>query len=592
MKSSDSTPLACWKVCLPLLIGSIAVAAERSGLKETPQLRRPIAMVLADEGKWLLTANRASGSISIIDTAASEVVDEVAIGKQLADLAITPDQRRVLVLDEQAGQVIVLKRQSATLEVVERLAVGSSPVAVTISADGRRAYITSLWSRRLTAIELGESNAKVAGTLLLPFAPRELLLVRDDTRLIVADGYAGKLAIVDPDAMQLLHVRNMPAHNIRGLAISPQGDKLVVAHQILNDLAETTHNDVHWGVLMSNVVRWLVLDYVLDPQAQLLKESHVHLTGDSSTPGADPSGIAMAADGTALVALAGAHEVGMGREADYSLFRVPVGRRPTSIALAPDNTTAFVSNTFSDSVTLVRLQPAKIPAARAVIDIHLGPQPALGEVEKGEMLFYDATLALDGWYSCHSCHTDGHTNGLMSDTLGDRSFGAAKRVPTLLGSAHTGPWAWNGSMPTIEVQIRTSIRSTMQGSEPSPEQLAALAAYVRSLPPPPQVPEVVTAADESAIARGRQVFEAQGCVDCHRPPLYTSAEVYDVGLADKLGNRKFNPPSLLGVQHRDRLFHDNRAASLEEVFREHQHPSGQELTSDAISDLTSFLRSL
>src|SRR2546429_167098 len=82
--------------------------------------------------------------------------------------------------------------------------------------------------------------------------------------------------------------------------------------------------------------------------------------------------------------------------------------------------------------------------------IPLGPQPELSLAERGELLFYDARLSHDGWFSCHSCHTDGHSNGLLNDNLGDGSFGAPKRVLSLLGVRDTGPWAWNGTMPDLE----------------------------------------------------------------------------------------------------------------------------------------------
>ena len=40
----------------------------------------------------------------------------------------------------------------------------------------------------------------------------------------------------------------------------------------------------------------------------------------------------------------------------------------------------------------------------------------------------------DDWYSCHSCHTDGHTTGeIGGNTLGDGHYGAPKRIMTLLG---------------------------------------------------------------------------------------------------------------------------------------------------------------
>ena len=86
--------------------------------------------------------------------------------------------------------------------------------------------------------------------------------------------------------------------------------------------------------------------------------------------------------------------------------------------------------------------------------------------------------------SCQSCHTDGHTNSLLSDTLGDGSYGAPKRVPSLLGVAATGPWTWTGSIPRLEDQIRKSIVTTMHGTKPTDEQVADLAAYLSSLAPP------------------------------------------------------------------------------------------------------------
>jgi DNA-binding beta-propeller fold protein YncE len=582
---------------LPLVIGLLAShliwAGDSSMMREQSLLRRPIALAILDHGQTLLSANRASGTVSLLDAGAMRVVEELEIGRQLSDMALCPDQRTILITDEAAGELISLTRQDRKLSVAARVPVSPYPVRVTVSANGSRAYVASLWPRTLTIVPLPLlPGGEEIRSLALPFSPRELLLVRDDSKLIVGDAFAGRLAIVDTRTATIDFVREMPAHNIRGLAVSPDGKKLLVAHQILNDLAETSHNDVHWGVLMSNVLRWLVLDNVLDPQASILAGSHVHLTGDSNTPGADPAGIAMNAQGIAIVALAGDHEIGMCQEDDYALFRLPVGRRPTRLAISPDGQTCYVANTFSDTITSIALQPKLVPPARVVRDVRLGPQPELTQAQRGEMLFYDATLSLDGWFSCHSCHTDGHSIGLLNDNQGDGSFGAAKRILSLLGVSRTSPWAWNGNMHDLKTQVLKSIKTTMQGPDPSEEQVAALTAYLQTLQPPPAIGTFDTAADGEAVARGKAVFEKQQCGMCHAPPTYTSAATYDVNLPDKFGQREFNPPSLLGVGHRDRLFHDNRAANLEDVFRTHRHQLQGELKAQELSDLTAFLRSL
>ena len=61
-------------------------------------------------------------------------------------------------------------------------------------------------------------------------------------------------------------------------------------------------------------------------------------------------------------------------------------------------------------------------------------------------------------------------------------------------------------MSTIEEQIRKSIRSTMQGPEPRNEQLRALAAYVKSLPPPPQL---TAEQREAALAKAAEARRAR-----------------------------------------------------------------------------------
>jgi cytochrome c peroxidase len=68
--------------------------------------------------------------------------------------------------------------------------------------------------------------------------------------------------------------------------------------------------------------------------------------------------------------------------------------------------------------------------------------------------------------------------------------------------------------------------------------------------------------------------------------------VFEVGLEDSQGNRRFNPPSLRGVGQRAPYFHDNRAATLEDVFQVHEHQLKRTLTDGEVADLAVFLRSI
>jgi len=180
----------------------------------------------------------------------------------------------------------------------------------------------------------------------------------------------------------------------------------------------------------------------------------------------------------------------------------------------------------------------------------------------------------------------------LSDTLGDGSYGAPKRVPSLLGVSVTGPWTWTGSIARLEDQVRKSIATTMHGPKPADSQVADLTAFLGSLAPPPPSVTGDGPVDSPAVVRGREVFQARKCASCHVPPEYTSPERYDVGLTDEVGNHEFNPPSLRGVSKRDTLLHDGRARSLDEVFRKEQHPRGLVRTPQEIADLVAFLKTL
>src|SRR5262249_35195772 len=221
-----------------------------------------------------------------------------------------------------------------------------------------------------------------------------------------------RLAVVDLRGGAVESVRTLPAHNVRGLAIAPGGGRLLVAHQILNPLASTTRDDIHWGNLLTNNLRALALADVLDPKADLLRGSRLDYLGDVPRGAGDPAEVAVTAQGKVVVALAGVGEVALSHDDGPGWERVAVGRRPRAVLASPDGRRAYVANTLSDTVSVVDIKASKVQA-----EVALGPQPGLSSADRGEVLFYDARVSLEGWFSCHSCHSDGHSSGRLADTL-------------------------------------------------------------------------------------------------------------------------------------------------------------------------------
>lgn len=576
-------PIASLIALIVCVLSSGVIAADQSA----PALRRPVALALSQDESLLYVANRDSGSVTLIDAAKDTVRAEVKFGGRVSDLARVGDGH-FLLTDEAGHRLLMLKAAGNELSVCAQRQVSPYPVAVTASKDGRRAFVSALWTRQLNIVEVEPGKSlKLARKIDLPFAPRQLLLVEDDRTLVVADNFGGRLGIVDTQKGTVKTVREFYAHNIRGLAIDPASNLMAVSHSMLNEYAHTVRNDVHWGVLMSNDLRWLQLHEVLDPAGDFYNKGHMHPLGEPNMGGADPGELAFLDDGTVVVAMSGVDKVAFGKEGDFGLHRLDVGRRPTAVAVSNKHRRAYVANMFDDSISVIDLK-----TKRVVAEVSLGKQPELTPAQRGEVLFHSGRLSHDGWMTCHSCHTGGHTNGGLNDNFSDKSFGAPKLVLTLRGAKDTAPFAWNGETDSIEAQITKSSHNTMQGRIDA-EDVAALAAFVRTLDAAPSLDTLRGTRNEKSIARGKATFHSLKCNRCHAPPLYTTAKTYDVDIHDKQGNTEFNPPSLRGVSQRGPFFHDSSAKNLRDVFEEHGHQlDDKSLSNKQLDDLLSFLRSL
>jgi cytochrome c peroxidase len=267
--------------------------------------------------------------------------------------------------------------------------------------------------------------------------------------------------------------------------------------------------------------------------------------------------------------------------------RVSLGGRPLAATFSADSRRVVTVNYLADAVQIVDAVKAKQLGA---VVLRSPKAPSLAR--QGEALFYDAQRSHNQWFSCHTCHTDGHTNSMNFDTLYDDSFGTQKLTPTLRGVAKTGPWTWHGWQKDLGAAVSKSFVDTMYGPPPSKRDVDAVLAFLATLEHPPR-----PKAQDAAIARGEALFtEKARCARCHRAPLYTAGEVYDVKL-DGGGSPhlKFNPPSLLGLSERGPYMHDGRARSLEEVLERYHTPhhiGGAALTDAEQRDLLAFLRSL
>ena len=591
----------------PLLLALTLLAASGPANAAVPletQHRRPVALVTLDNGRHFLVANRRSGTISRVDVTLREVTHEVQVGKRLADLALAPNHKYALVADSQKRQLVVCQIEDGRPTPTIRIDLPIEPTRLAIDDTGRHLAVTSKWSPRLLLLDLPITPASKLRQVMLPMPGRHLLWLPGATTLVVADAFGGGLAVVDAVAAKVIHEHRLPAHNIGGLALFRNsrntrnasnahnaGDArsardttyLVVSHQVLNSAARTTPSDVFWGLLMTNNLRRIPIQELLSNKPLPIRRHSVVMLGQAGNAAGDPAGLAIRADGSFVVALSGVHQVGIGRPERFELTRIPTGVRPTALWLSADERRAVVTSNLDDRLDLLDLHTAKHLAS-----ISLGPRPESTASDRGERMFFDAGLSRDGWMSCHSCHTDGHSNGRLADTLGDGQYGNAKRVLSLLGTLDTRPWAWDGRMATLSDQVLHSVTTTMRGPRPTPSQLTDLVTYLNELKRPAPSRPAASDTQRQSVAQGRRLFTSLDCRRCHIPPLYTSPETYDVGL----GTPNTNPPSLRGIAQRRRLFHDNRARSIEEVLGRFNHQLPRKISNQERTNLAHFLKTL
>ncbi len=568
-------------------------------LQASPRFRRPNALALRDG--LLAVANQNSGTVSIVAVRPGIVKAEYPMGTELVDLATAGAAgNRLLVLCRRPPQLVLADwDRKGRVRPVARLPLPSDPARLA-RHDGRIA-VTCRFSHQVVLLRQTADRLIEPRHVELPFPPGEVLFDATGEQLVAAHAFGGRMALLNWHSARVDAVRSFEGHHIGGLALDHQQRTLLLTHQVLQPNVRTLPERIFWGTLMGNFLRgisWDELDSLprghgdssSGPHGGGVPIAHWYQIplGEAGHGAGDPSAIVVGKGGRTAICLSGVDEVVLRRDATSPFRRVAVGRCPVDLALSPDGQTLFVANRFDDSISVVSTASNRVLRTMA-----LGSMPRPGPVQRGESLFYDARLSHDGWFSCHSCHVDGHTCGRLNDNLGDGSYGAPKLIPTLLGVGDTPPWSWLGRRPSLVDQCLRSIATTMRGSaEAATRQHAAdLAAYLRTLPPAPGLPHHKPHGEATAAERsGARLFARSGCADCHPPPTYSSAESYDMGRADAVGNRRFNPPSLRGIGQRERFWHDGRARTLTDAMRQHERVLARPLSIEQHKQLAEWLR--
>jgi DNA-binding beta-propeller fold protein YncE len=549
--------------------GALAIDADSGALIRTDPEGQRIGQLAIARDAGLMTfdptagiayvADRRGDRIAVVRTDTMTIASSIRTPAEPYGVALTPDRSQLLV--STIADRTLVAYDVATGRERWRTALGSEPRGIAVSPDGTRALVAYLTTGTVDQIDLRAHRADHIA-LVNPASPRRCRHCGND-----GDSFA------------------------RGaFAVTFLGDHLAVApfqrEVPVQDNGGTERVSSYGGGAESPIVHQLAFlgfGGELTEQATAVIAQH------------QPRALAWDAAHDALyVAGLGTDTVLQIRNASQaSIAMGAIAPLTTADNCGPDGLAVTASGrvlawcSFTRSVTRIEFTE---PSADRTPVAGVSPGPTLiasamtARQHDGLVLFHAANSAVSeqGNLACASCHPDNRADGLSW-----RIEKHELQTPLLAGRVvGTHPYKWDGGDATL----RDSLRSTMRrlgGSGLARRDIDALAAYLEALP-------AVRAPtrDPMQVARGRRVFDSEGCRSCHDGPTYTDQQRHK--LVGTL--RESDTPSLIGVAASAPYFHDGSAATLEALLRDrgavHGMADTARLTDPQIADLAAFLDTL
>ena len=188
----------------------------------------------------------------------------------------------------------------------------------------------------------------------------------------------------------------------------------------------------------------------------------------------------------------------LGKPTEFVLGHIATGISPRGIVISADGEFAYTANALDDSLTVIDI------ARRAPVQrIDLGGPKVITKTRYGERIFNNAKNAFHRQFSCHTCHPDGHVDGLTYDTMPDGIGNGPVDNRTLRGILDTSPFKWEGSNPSLSRQCGARLAVYFTKVQPfTPEEIdGAGGVHLHDSPPAEPLPPARGAAHPGAASR-------------------------------------------------------------------------------------------
>jgi len=592
-----------------------------------PVYKTPVNLALRPDGRELWIACEASGTVAVVDVGEREKIAEIAVGGQPHDVTFSPEGSTAYVSTRLDDSVAVV--DTATHEVRRIVPVADEPHGVLTDRSGRRLFVLNTASGDISILDTG--SFREIRRLAASRNPWSLALAPDGRRMLVTNNLTrfvpfrsplrSEVTVIDVEHARVDNRIVVPDTNLlQGVSWHPSGDFAFITLNRTKNLIPMTRILQGWTITNGLGLIWS--DGRVDQV--LLDEPNLYFP--------DPADVAFSPDGgLALVTSSGSDRVAvvdvarllailgaatdeerervlpnhLGTSVEFVTAHLPTGASPRGVIVSPDGTWAYVANALDDSVTVIDMRRLESAAT-----IDLGGPKEITRIRRGERLFHSADIAFQRQFSCHSCHPDGHVDGITYDIEPDGIGLNPVDNRTLRGILDTDPFKWTGLNRTLSRQCGPRLAVFFTRVEPfDPDELAALESYIRTIPRPPNRHRPLGAPLTSAQRRGKEVFERtttndgraippEGrCVTCHFPPLFTDRSIRDVGTKMELDtHEEFDVPHLTNIYSSAPYLHNGIASTLEEIWTRYnpddRHGVTNDLTKDQLNDLIEYLKTL
>jgi len=596
-------------------------------IPQPPQYKTPLNIAISPNGKELYVACEASHTVIVVDIATRRKTAEIKAGHHPNDVTFSPDGSRAYVSNRLDDSVSVI--QVSDRKVVASIKVGDEPHGVLTDKSGKLLYVLNTSSDSISVIDTG--SLKEIKRLEASRSPWSLSMSPDTSQIYVTNALSRFVKFRKPPLSEVTSIDTarsvvdnrmvVPAANlVQGVDWHPSGKFAIVTLNRTKNLVPMTRLLQGWTITNGLGVAWRGgrVDQVLldEPNMCFPDPADVAITPDGklalvTSSGSDRVAVVSVPKLIDIIEKASAHEREhvlpnhLGKPTEFVIKHIPTGNSPRGVVITADGKTGFVANSLDDSLTVI-----DIGALKAVGRIDLGGPKIITKTRRGERLFHSANITFRRQFSCHSCHPDGHVDGLSYDIEPDGLGNDPVDNRTLRGILDTAPFKWTGLNPSLSRQCGPRLAVFFTRIQPfEPDELSALTEYICNIPRPLNRYRPLGAELTGPQRRGKIIFDRtrandgriipkqQRCVTCHRPPLYTDRTKHDVGTKMALDTKsKFDTPHLTNIYDSAPYLHNGIADTMEEIWTKYNpydtHGVTNDLTKDQLNDLIEYLKTL